>query len=159
MSKDDRSKRMLGAGISILLLGLALWLLVSGLKGQGEEAGRSEGARGESENFASLEEKSRMSNQEVKESALNQKAAKSKSFERKVVDEAASAFPMATSSIKPNTVISPYPPYSILDTTGMESDDELIDPSTIPIDPETGKQMKNKDGTPDLSKAKRFRVP
>lgn len=69
-------------------------------------------------------------------------------------------YPMATPSIKPNTVISPYPPYNVLDTTGASSGDKLCDPSTIPIDPATGKQYVNPaTGLPDVKRGKYFIVP
>lgn len=71
-----------------------------------------------------------------------------------------SKYPMATPSIKPNTVISPYAPYNVLDTTGAKSGDKLCDPSTIPIDPATGKQYVNPDtGLPDVKRGKYFIVP
>ena len=67
--------------------------------------------------------------------------------------------PSATSSIQPGVALSPYPPYSLIDVTGLESGAIALDPSTIPIDPETGKQYVNEEGFPDYTKAKGFRVP
>ncbi|MGJ8726081.1 MAG: hypothetical protein ACSHYB_16110 [Roseibacillus sp.] len=70
------------------------------------------------------------------------------------------SIPMATPSIKANTVISPYPPYNVLDTTGASSGDKLCDPSTIPVDPSTGKQYVNPStGQPDVKRGKYFIVP
>ncbi len=70
------------------------------------------------------------------------------------------SYPVATPSIKPNTVISPYPPYNVLDTTGAKSGDKLCDPSTIPIDPATGKQYTDpRTGLPDVKRGKYFIVP
>lgn len=70
------------------------------------------------------------------------------------------SYPTATPSIKANTVISPYPPYNVLDTTGASSGDKLCDPSTIPIDPATGKPYINPDtGLPDVKRGKYFIVP
>ncbi|MBK1832950.1 hypothetical protein [Roseibacillus ishigakijimensis] len=68
--------------------------------------------------------------------------------------------PVAMSSLKPNTVISPYPPYNVLDTTGASSGDKLCDPSTIPIDPATGKPYVDPaTGLPDVKRGKYFIVP
>lgn len=70
------------------------------------------------------------------------------------------SYPLATPSIKPNTVISPYPPYNVLDTTGANSGDKLCDPSTIPTDPSTGKPYVNPStGLPDVKRGKYFIVP
>ena len=71
-----------------------------------------------------------------------------------------SSVPMATPSIKADTVISPYPPYNVLSTIGASSGDKLCDPSTIPIDPSTGKQYVNAStGQLDVKRGKYFIVP
>ena len=68
--------------------------------------------------------------------------------------------PMATPSIKPNTVISPYPPYNVIDITGYKSGDKLCDPSTIPNDPATGRPYINPaTGRVDVKRGKYFIVP
>lgn len=69
-------------------------------------------------------------------------------------------FPLAMPGVKSNTVISPYPPFNVLDTTGAKKGDKLCDPSTIPIDPATGKQYVNPaTGQPDVKRGKYFIVP
>lgn len=69
-------------------------------------------------------------------------------------------YPTATPSIKANTVISPYPPYNVLDTGGASSGDKLCDPSTIPNDPATGKPyIDPRTGEPDVKRGKYFIVP
>jgi hypothetical protein len=69
-------------------------------------------------------------------------------------------YPMATPSIKANTVISPYAPYNVIDVTGFKSGDKLCDPSTIPNDPATGKPYINPtNGLPDVKRGKYFIVP
>ena len=70
------------------------------------------------------------------------------------------SYPTATPSIKANTVISPYPPYNVLDTTGAKSGDKLCDPSTIPTDPSTGQPYVDPaTGRPDVKRGKYFIVP
>ena len=70
------------------------------------------------------------------------------------------SIPMATPSIKANTVISPYPPYNVIDITGFKSGDKLCDPSTIPNDPATGKPYINPaTGREDVKRGKYFIVP
>lgn len=69
-------------------------------------------------------------------------------------------YPLAMPGVKANTVISPYPPFNVLDTTGAKKGDKLCDPSTIPIDPATGKQYVNPStGLPDVKRGKYFIVP
>lgn len=48
-------------------------------------------------------------------------------------------------------VISPFKPHNVIDVRGINSGQYARDPSTAPIDPDTGK--------PDLTKAKIFEVP
>ena len=69
-------------------------------------------------------------------------------------------YPTATPSIEPNTVISPYAPYNVLTTIGASSGDKMCDPSTIPIDPATGKQYIDPNtGQLDVKRGKYFLVP
>lgn len=68
--------------------------------------------------------------------------------------------PSAIPSQQANTVISPYPPYNVLDTGGAASGTKLCDPSTIPIDPATGKSYIDPNtGLPDVKRGKYFLVP
>ena len=155
MNQKKGSTQLLGAGAGLFLLGLALWWSM----GKREAAGQNENKWEQSENFASKSENAKSKNQGVEKTLVSQKESKSASFERMAADEAKSPFPTATPSIDPNVVLSPFPPYNLIDVTGAESGDDLYDPSTIPIDPDTGKPMRNQDGSFDVSKAKRFRVP
>lgn len=69
-------------------------------------------------------------------------------------------YPMARPALKPGTVISPYPPYNVLNVEGAASGTRLCDPSTIPIDPSTGRQYINPaTGQPDVKRGKYFIVP
>lgn len=69
-------------------------------------------------------------------------------------------YPLATAGITPNTAISPYPPYNVLNIEGYKSGQKVCDPSTIPIDPATGRQYVNPStGLPDVKKGKYFLVP
>ncbi|MDP0491547.1 MAG: hypothetical protein Q7Q71_10890 [Verrucomicrobiota bacterium JB023] len=65
----------------------------------------------------------------------------------------------ATPGVKPNTVISPYAPYNVINVEGFKSGQKAYDTSTIPIDPATGKPYVDASGQPDKSKAKIFIVP
>lgn len=70
------------------------------------------------------------------------------------------SYPVATAGITPNTAISPYAPYNVLDITGYKAGDKVCDPSTIPVDPTTGKQYINPTtGRLDVKKGKYFLVP
>ncbi len=69
-------------------------------------------------------------------------------------------YPVATEGRQANTVISPYPPYNTIDIEGFKSGDKLCDPSTIPIDPATGKQyLDPTTGREDVKRGKYFIVP
>lgn len=70
------------------------------------------------------------------------------------------SYPEALQGTTPNTVISPYPPYNPLDVTGYKSGEKVCDPSTIPINPATGKQFIDPStGQPDVRRGKYFLVP
>ena len=69
------------------------------------------------------------------------------------------SIPYASHAIQAGNVVSPYPPYNVLNVAGLESGSVAADPTTIPLDPETGKPRANVYGMPDLIQAKWFRVP
>lgn len=74
--------------------------------------------------------------------------------------QATASSPLARRGLEPGTVISPHPPYNILDVSEYQSGQKVCDPSTIPIDPTTGKQyIDPRTGVLDVSRGKSFIVP
>lgn len=155
-------------GAAVGALGGAALGAIAGDDGGDVVRGAAIGAAAGTGVTAYQEERQRRNDQSSRSSQSSQQPAPQSSYQAPATipstptrtTTSSSSYPVATAGITPNTAISPYPPYNVLDITGYKSGAKVCDPSTIPIDPATGKQYINPNtGEYDVKRGKYFLVP